>query len=711
MNIGALITALLLAGVLSAILAVYAWLKRKSLEAPSLAWLLLSVSVWCFAAAVELQLTSEAEQKVFNVIRYIGIVSVPVWLLYFALDYSQSLYKVKSWMTWPVWIIPILSIVILATNRYHHLFYARSVEGLVESFLAYRSLHGVWWWVHTIYSYFLTIVAIVVFLRMLLHSSKHQRGTIWLILVSSTIPLLANILYAGGFTPFTNIDITPLTFAISGILFFWGLYSKNFFTVKPIALNTLFNNLPDGIIVTDVKEVVVDINHSAIEILGLKDSNPLMRSIHDVLPYKVNLTNAKALNKMHLVKHNERYIESVHSVINNEYGQSVGYLVVLKDVTAKRLSEAKLRAATDRLELASQAAGLDAWENNLITGSRVGGNRVYLELGYTDDEVPKDMDGIYRMIHPDDLPNVLKSLEEHFEGITPVYSKDFRIRDKKGSYQWVATFARVVERDEQGKPLRFIGITQNINHRKQVEAKILRQNEELIKVNAEKDKFFSIIAHDLKGPFQGFIGHTELMSGGIDEIDKDELESIVKSINITAKNLYELLDNLLNWAIVKRGHKKFDPQRLHLASLLGDVRAIVDHMVEQKGVSLINTISSELFVLADKESLRTVFRNLISNAIKFTPNGGTLTLGAEPNSKGFVVISVIDTGIGMPDHIKNNLFSISTKVSRLGTNNEPSTGLGLILCKELIEKHGGDIWVESQEGKGTTIYFTIPLAS
>jgi len=377
MNIGVLIAVLLLAGLLSAVLAVYAWLKRKSLEAPSLAWLLLSVSVWCFAAAAELQLTSVAEQKVFNVIRYIGIVSAPVWLLYFALEYSQSLYRVKSWMTWPVWIIPILSIVILATNRYHHLFYARSVESLVESFLAYRPHHGVWWWVHTIYSYFLTIVAIVVFVRMLLHSSKHQRGTIWLIMVSSTIPLLTNILYTGGFKPFTNIDITPLAFAFSGMLFFGGLYSKNFFTVKPIALNTLFNNLPDGIIVTDVKEVVVDINHSAIEILGLKDSNPLMRSVHDVLPYKVNLTNANALNKMHLVKHNERYVESVHSVINNEYGQRVGYLVVLKDVTAKRLSETKLRAATERLELASQAAGLDAWENNLITGARVGGNRVY----------------------------------------------------------------------------------------------------------------------------------------------------------------------------------------------------------------------------------------------------------------------------------------------------------------------------------------------
>ncbi|MDX9769898.1 MAG: histidine kinase N-terminal 7TM domain-containing protein [Tenuifilaceae bacterium] len=711
MNVSALITILLLAGVLSAILTVYVLLKRKSLEAPSLAWLLLSVSVWCFAAAVELQLTNVAEQKVFNVIRYLGIVSVPVWLLYFALEYSQRLCKVKRWMTWPVWIIPALSILLLATNRYHHLFYARGVEDIADSFLSYRSHNGIWWWVHTLYSYALFLTAIAVLVRLLLQSSKHQRGTVWLVLVSSAIPFLANILYAGGFTPFTNIDITPLTFAFSGGLFFWGLYSKNFFTVKPIALNTLFNNLPDGIIVTDVKGIVVDINHSAIDILGLKESNPLTQSVHNVLPYRVSLSNANALNKLHLVKHNDRYVEAVHSIIKNEYGQSVGYLVVLKDVTAKRLSETKLKAATDRLELASQAAGLDAWENNLVTGSRVGGVKVYMELGYQEDEVPKDMDGIYKMIHPDDLPSVMKSLEEHFEGITPVYSKDFRIRDKKGNYQWVANFARVVERDEQGKPLRFIGITQNINHRKRAEDKILRQNEELIKVNAEKDKFFSIIAHDLKGPFQGFIGLTELMSGSIDEMDKDELQSIIRTLNITAKNLYELLDNLLNWAVVKRGHKKFDPQKLHLALLFDDVREIVDYMADQKGILLTSSIPTGLNVLADKESLRTIFRNLVSNAIKFTPSGGSVTLKAYANDKGYVVVSVADTGIGMPDQIKKNLFSISTKVSRPGTNNEPSTGLGLILCKELVEKHGGTIWVESHEGQGSTIYFTVPAAN
>jgi PAS domain S-box-containing protein len=706
----AIIIVLLLAAVLSAVLGVYIRLRRKSLEAPSLAWLMLSVSIWSFAAAVELQLTSVPEQKVFNVIRYIGIVSVPVWLLYFSLEYSQMLHKAKRLMSWPVWIVPLLTVLILATNDFHHLLYAKSIQSPSNSFLAYRAEHGLWWWIHMMYSYFLIVMAVGVLLRLLFQSSKHQKPTVWLILISSIIPLVASILYASGYHPFSNIDITPMAFTLSGLLFFWGLYSKRFFTVKPIALNTLFNNLPDGIIVTDFNRIIIDINNSAIEILGLEDKNPLNSSIDSILPYKFDFSRSGTLNKVHLIYHNGRHIEAVHSVIRNEHNDSVGYMVVIKDVTIRRQSEARLKAATERLELASKAAGLDAWENNVVSGSRVGGIKVYLELGYTEDEVPKDMAGIYQLIHPEDLPSVMKSLEDHFQSKTPVYSKDFRIRDKQGNYQWVANYARVVERDANGDPLRFVGITQNINQRKQVEDKIRRQNEELIRVNAEKDKFFSIIAHDLRGPFQGFIGLTELMSGN-NEIEAEDMKEMVRTLNVTAKSLYELLENLLSWAMVKRGLKKFTPQKILLVSIIEGLSEIVSHLIQQKGLKLTNNISANLYVLADNESLKTVFRNVVSNAIKFTPQGGTITLNAYPNEKGFIEVSVADTGIGMPPQIKDNLFRISTKVSRQGTNNEPSTGLGLILCKELVEKHGGTIWVESHEGQGTTIFFTIPLAS
>jgi signal transduction histidine kinase len=280
-----------------------------------------------------------------------------------------------------------------------------------------------------------------------------------------------------------------------------------------------------------------------------------------------------------------------------------------------------------------------------------------------------------------------------------------------GNYQWMSSYGRLIERDSEGKPCRFIGITLNINNRKQGEEKIQRKNKELIRANSEKDKFFSIIAHDLKGPFQGFIGLTEFMSENLGDMTSEQVQEITGSLQTTAKNLYELLDNLLNWALIKRGHKRFNPEKVYLRSLAHIVSELFSSHLKVKNISLINKIDEDFVVLVDKESLKTVLRNLISNAVKFTPHKGIVTISSDLADRGFLLVAIADTGIGMSNEIRTSLFTITKKVSRPGTDNEPSTGLGLILCKELIEKHGGKIWVESTEGKGSTFYFTVPSAS
>ena len=145
-----------------------------------------------------------------------------------------------------------------------------------------------------------------------------------------------------------------------------------------------------------------------------------------------------------------------------------------------------------------------------------------------------------------------------------------------------------------------------------------------------------------------------------------------------------------------------------LASVVADVEEIFAPQIASKSIFYKSSIGSTTSVLADRESLKTILRNLISNALKFSLHNGTITLSSQLVAKGFIQVTVSDSGIGMPDSIKNNLFSISTKVSRPGTDNEPSTGLGLILCKELVEKHGGKIWVDSEIEKGSSFHFTIP---
>jgi PAS domain S-box-containing protein len=239
--------------------------------------------------------------------------------------------------------------------------------------------------------------------------------------------------------------------------------------------------------------------------------------------------------------------------------------------------------------------------------------------------------------------------------------------------------------------------------------------EKLEKINSEKDKFFSIIAHDLKSPFSGFLGLTKIMAEDIQNLSMRDMQEFSKSMQDSATNLYKLLENLLEWARMKRGVTVFNPDTCMLPFMVKQVLDIQLEVAKQKQIEFINNVANDITVIADESMLNTVLRNLISNALKFTPRGGIIEVGAtvQPSedlkrSEGSAVIYVKDSGIGMSADTKSNLFKLDAKVSRPGTEDEPSTGLGLILCKEFIEKHGGKIWVESEEGKGSTFYFSLP---
>jgi len=246
--------------------------------------------------------------------------------------------------------------------------------------------------------------------------------------------------------------------------------------------------------------------------------------------------------------------------------------------------------------------------------------------------------------------------------------------------------------------------------------KLLQLNEQLIEserelriANQTKDKFFSIIAHDLKNPFAAILGLSSFLVEEIDELSTDEIKEFSANIWESADTLYKLLENLLKWSRMKRGVTSFNPEEICITMALEMNLKIINEFAKQKDIQFINTVPSGIQIGADMQMLNTVLRNLISNAIKFTPRNGTIEIGAiEDKDNSFTTIYVKDSGIGMDSELISKLFKIDEKVSRPGTNDEPSTGLGLLLCKEFIERHGGQIWVESEVGKGSTFYFTLP---
>jgi PAS domain S-box-containing protein len=253
-----------------------------------------------------------------------------------------------------------------------------------------------------------------------------------------------------------------------------------------------------------------------------------------------------------------------------------------------------------------------------------------------------------------------------------------------------------------------IAIVREITERKLVEEEIKRSNEQLKKLNAEKDKFFSIIAHDLKSPFNGFIGLTALMADRTEEFSKDECIENGLLLNKSARNLYKLLENLLEWSQMQKGSISFDPKEINLSTIISQNIETITQRALQKGITILNEIPEAERVYADNDMLNSVMRNLISNSVKFTKRDGKVIIASKMIEGKMLEISVSDTGMGISANDVNRLFKIEEKVSSKGTDGESSTGLGLLLCKEFVEMHGGKIRVESEEGKGSTFYFTLP---
>ena len=262
-------------------------------------------------------------------------------------------------------------------------------------------------------------------------------------------------------------------------------------------------------------------------------------------------------------------------------------------------------------------------------------------------------------------------------------------------------------------PVRFKGkqylysLMRDISERKAAEEEINHKNELLTSLLKEKDKFFSIIAHDLSSPFQTFWGLTEMMTDDDADYTHEEYVEMSKKLNKLARNLYVLLRNLLEWAQMQKGAMDFEPESFNISDVLDPIIETSLTRCEQKGISLINTIEPEISLLADKKMVNSILMNLISNAIKFTSRGGSVSVSGKTINDSTIEISVTDTGIGMTKDKLKKLFKLGEKTKSEGTDGELSTGLGLMLCKEFVEKNGGKIRVESKPGIGSKFYFTL----
>ena len=253
----------------------------------------------------------------------------------------------------------------------------------------------------------------------------------------------------------------------------------------------------------------------------------------------------------------------------------------------------------------------------------------------------------------------------------------------------------------------------DITDRKLAEGKIIVTNNKLeqsLRLNEDKDLFISVLAHDLRNPFGVLLGYADLLIKNGKELSEKEFNNFLVEINRTALNTYNLLEDLLKWSRLRMGKIPFDPQRVNFTDICIDILSSLTPIAESKKIVVKCSTTEEINVIGDIDMLKAIFRNLVSNSIKFTNSNGIIKISAEHENSN-ITFSVSDNGIGIEPERLTKLFDMSQIHTSTGTANEKGTGLGLLLCKDFVEKHGGKIWAESEYGKGSTFYFSIPFKS
>ncbi|MCF8402508.1 MAG: tetratricopeptide repeat protein [Bacteroidales bacterium] len=481
----------------------------------------------------------------------------------------------------------------------------------------------------------------------------------------------------------------------------------------------LVENSPSGILYIDNMGNILEANQKLLQILDLPDEKETQ---------KINILEFEPFSGIGFSKEIKECIKSGSSFTSEKdyvsdrgkkavlkytinpiktSDESVGSLIInIEDISETRETE-RLRHETEEkyrmLVENSLQAMLIIQDAKLIFGN----SKVEELTNYSFEELSlKGNNWLKLLIHPDDLKRSLKNVLGALKGLETEARNEYRILRKDEAVRWIETLGVVV--DYQGKPA-ILMVAVDITKRKTSEQFLLQSEKQLKEANAMKDKFFSIIAHDLKNPFSSILGFANLLYEAYDNFEERQRKNFIKNICEASENTFKLLQNLLEWSRTQTGNIEYRPEKIDINNLVNENISILRTSLKNKNLSVISEIPFNAVAMADENMIKTVVRNLLSNAIKFTKPGGEIKITVVKNEDYFK-ISVKDNGIGIEKENLAKLFRIDDQYRTIGTLNETGSGIGLLLCKEFVVKNKGEIKAESTKGVGSVFSFTLPAA-
>ena len=353
------------------------------------------------------------------------------------------------------------------------------------------------------------------------------------------------------------------------------------------------------------------------------------------------------------------------------------------------------------------SGNLGKWQWNVKENKVHFNSRKVESLGYSLQEIPGEIgfEFFTSKIHLDDYEMVMQNMRNHLSGATEAYECEYRIVCKTGEWKWFYDRGIIVKRDINNKPIEIVGIVFDISYQKNAEEELESKNTELLRLNQNKDLMLSIIAHDLRGP----LGALDSLFNEVTDVSSIAGKTaLLTEIAASNHNLYSLVINLLEWAAFQKGELTLQPNKLSIFDVAQLAVTQLKLIADNKNIQIVKNINPKVKAIFDEKMISTVFRNLISNAIKYTPKNGRIDLFDTVFDEK-IEITVVDNGIGINSATIDSLFSISYTKSATGTDGEKGTGLGLVLCKDFVEKNGGSISVNSEEGNGSSFTFSLPL--
>ncbi|MDP4209624.1 MAG: PAS domain-containing sensor histidine kinase [Bacteroidota bacterium] len=468
---------------------------------------------------------------------------------------------------------------------------------------------------------------------------------------------------------------------------------------------------------TELKELYQSVSHLIDKHRNAKDF--ILNLSKGNLEIEVPKTNNLISSFKELHSNLRHLVWQTHRIAEGDYNQHIDFLgdfsnsynKLIAGLKEKQIIEKELEASETQYRILAENVSDVIWKLDLFSGRFTYiSPSIYALRGYSVEEAMAQT--MEESLTPESVryiqENLPKRIQAFYTGDESARAQISEVQQpcKDGSIIWVEVVTTFIT-NKDNKIVEILGVSRNIESRKKAAEQLQLYAMQLEELNATKDKFFSIIAHDLRNPFGAIHNLAELLLENIEIDNKQLVSKIAKLLYDSSKHTFELLQNLLEWAKIQQGGLNFKPELLDLSFILNEETETLAPLINQKEISLELSIPADIQITADKYMLRSIFRNLLTNAVKFTPNNGSVTVKAL-NDNNNIIIAVKDTGIGLSSDEQERLFKIDRVISKNGTNNERGTGLGLMLCNEFVKKHNGEISVESTSGKGSTFRIVIP---